>query len=81
MIPMSKQVTIYSTPACHFCQATKDFFKTHNIEYTDYNVAEDIEKRQEMQQKSGQMAVPVIVIGGDVMVGYDEEQLREKLSV
>lgn len=78
---MSKQVTIYSTPTCHFCQAAKDFFNTHNVEYTDYNVGEDLDKRQEMLKKSGQMSVPVIVIGGDVLVGYDEEQLREKLGL
>ncbi len=76
-----KQVTIYSTPTCHFCHAAKDFFTEHHIEFTDYNVASDLTKRQEMIQKSGQMGVPVIDVGGELIVGFDEDRLRELLHV
>jgi len=76
-----QEVTIYSTPTCHFCHAAKDFFKENNIEFTDYNVADDIEKRQEMIQKTGQMGVPVIVINGEAIVGYDEAKMRAKLGI
>ena len=76
-----KKVTIYSTPTCHFCQMAKEFFKDNNVEYTDYNVAEDIEKRQEMVEKSGQMGVPVISIDEQVIVGFDENKLKETLSI
>lgn len=76
-----KQVTIYSTPTCHFCHAAKDFFTQHHIAFTDYNVASDLTKRQEMIQKSGQMGVPVIDIGGELVVGFDEDRLRELLNV
>ncbi len=77
----AKQVTIYSTPTCHFCHAAKDFFTENGIEFTDYNVGSDLEKRKEMIQKSGQMGVPVITVGNDTIVGYDEEQLRSLLGV
>lgn len=76
-----KQVTIYSTPTCHFCHAAKEFFGEHNIAFTDYNVASDLPKRQEMIQKSGQMGVPVIDVGGELVVGFDEDRLRELLNV
>ena len=59
----------------------KEFFKDNNVEYTDYNVAEDIEKRQEMVEKSGQMGVPVISIDEQVIVGFDENKLKETLSI
>ncbi len=75
------QVTIYSTPTCHFCHAAKDFFTANSITFTDYNVASDLPKRQEMIQKSGQMGVPVITIGDKLIVGYDEGALRELLHV
>jgi glutaredoxin len=35
-----KNVTIYSTPTCHFCHMAKDFFKAKNIPFTDYNIAD-----------------------------------------
>ena len=76
-----KEVTIYSTPTCHFCHAAKDFFTEHQIAFTDINVATDLTKRQEMIQKSGQMGVPVIDIGGELVVGFDEDRLRELLNV
>ena len=78
---MDKKVTIYSTPTCHFCQMTKDFLKEHGIGYTDYDVAHDLEKRQEMIQKSGQMGVPVIFIGDQMVIGFDKERIASLVGV
>lgn len=75
------KVEIYSTPTCHFCHAAKEFFGANNIQFTDHNVATDAGKRQEMMQKSGQMGVPVITIGDELVVGFDEARLRELLAV
>ena len=78
---MDKTVTIYSTPSCHFCQETKNFLKENNIEYSDFDVSQDQEKRQEMIEKSGQMGVPVIFIGDEMIIGFDEDRLRELLEL
>jgi glutaredoxin 3 len=78
---MDKPVTIYSTPTCHFCQMSKEFFKEHGINYTEFNVANNLERRQEMIQKSGQMGVPVIFVGDELVVGFDKEKLSELLDV
>ena len=77
----AKNVTIYTTPTCHFCHAAKDFFTANNVKFTDYNVATDLEKRKEMIQKSGQMGVPVIYVGDQLVVGFDEGRLRELIAV
>jgi len=74
------QVTIYSTPTCTFCKQAKDFFDENNIAYEDHNVAEDQEKRQEMIQKSGQMGVPVIFIGDEMIIGFDQGRVKELLG-
>ena len=75
-----QNVTIYSTPTCHFCHAAKEFFTANNIPFTDYNVGADTLKRAEMIDKSGQMGVPVIVLDGeDIIVGFDKEALIQKL--
>ena len=78
---MNKTVTIYSTPTCHFCQMTKEFLKEKGIGYTDYDVAHDLAKRQEMIQKSGQMGVPVIFIGDEMIIGFDKERIASTLGV
>lgn len=78
---MDKNVTIYSTPTCHFCHAAKEFFTEHNVAFTDIDVASDAEKRKEMIEMTGQMGVPVIRIGDDVIVGFDEGKVKELLDV
>ncbi len=78
---MEKNVTIYSTPFCHFCHAAKEFFNENKIEFTDYDVASDTEKRQEMLDLTHQMGVPVIRINNDVIIGFDEPKLRELLEI
>ncbi|PIP73574.1 MAG: NrdH-redoxin [Candidatus Lloydbacteria bacterium CG22_combo_CG10-13_8_21_14_all_47_15] len=78
---MEKQVIIYSSPTCHFCNQAKAFFKEHNIAYTDFNVVLDPAKRQEMIEKSGQMGTPVIFVGDEMIVGFNESKLKELLSI
>jgi len=60
---------------------TKRFLDTNGIEYQDFNVAEDSAAREEMIRKSGQMAVPLIDIDGELMIGFDEAKLKEKLGL
>lgn len=77
----NKKVEIYSTPPCQYCRAAKEFFKKHNIQYTDYNVAEDEVKREEMVHRSGQLGVPVIFVGEEMIVGFDEPALKRALNI
>jgi glutaredoxin 3 len=76
-----KNVKIYSTPTCHFCHVAKDFLAEKGVKYEEFNVATDLAKRKEMMDKSGQMGVPVIDIEGDIVVGFDEEQISKLLGV
>lgn len=77
----TKQVTIYSTPTCHFCHAAKDYFAANSIPFTDINVATDLDRRKEMIEKSGQMGVPVIDVGGEIVIGFDQKKLAELLAI
>lgn len=76
-----KKVIVYSTPTCVYCKLTKDFLKKNNVEYTEHNVADDGEARQEMIQKSHQMGVPVVDIEGEVFVGFDKEGIAKALGI
>lgn len=74
-------VTIYSTPTCPYCKMAKEFFKKHNVAYTDIDVGSDAQKAQEMIKKSGQMGVPVIDIDGQIIVGFDQKRLASALGL
>ena len=75
-----KKVTIYTTPTCVYCKSAKEFFQENGIKYEEKNVATDQEAQQVMVQKSGQMAVPVIDVGGEIVVGFDKDKLSELLG-
>ncbi len=81
MAAPKKKVIIYSTPTCVYCKMAKDFFQKHGIEYVEHDVATDLKAREEMMEKSGQLGVPVIDIGGEITVGFDEDHLRHALGV
>ena len=75
------KVEIYSTPWCVYCKMAKEYFKKNNIDYTDYDVASDSVKRQEMLDKTHQMGVPVILIDGKIVIGFDREKINELLGL
>ena len=77
----TREVNIYSTPYCPWCKKTKKLLEDNGITYQDFDVAADRTAREEMIRKTGQMAVPVIEIDGDFVVGYDEGWLKQKLGL
>ncbi len=78
---MDTPVTIYSTSVCHYCNLAKEYFKAHGIAYTEHNVGTDAEKRKEMVELTGQLAVPVIRIGDQVVVGFREDVVSHMLNI
>lgn len=75
-----KEVIIYSTPTCPYCKMAMQFFTDNNVTFSDFDVSNDMAKQQEMISKSGQLAVPVIDVGGEIVVGFNEPKLRELLG-
>jgi len=76
-----KKVQIYTSPTCHYCHMAKDFFNKNSVEFEEFDVMANIDKRQEMIEKSGQMGVPVIVVEDKVTVGFDEKYLKQLLGL
>jgi len=68
-------VKIYSTPFCPYCATLKEYLTHHNVEYTDVDVSSNEQERDEMIKLSGQIGVPVVVIDGKVIVGFDKEAI------
>jgi len=73
-------ITIYTTPTCSYCKVAKEFFRTQHVPFTEYNVASDQRKAEEMVRKSGQMGVPVIDINGRVIVGFNRSEIEKALK-
>lgn len=57
----------------------KEFLSKKGVSYKEFDVADDEKARQEMMDKSGRMAVPTVVIDGEVVVGFDQERIDKLL--
>lgn len=58
----------------------KEFLKDKKLEFEDIDVNSDKDKAQEMVEKSGQMGVPVVDIGGKIIIGFDKPKIEETLK-
>ena len=59
----------------------KEYFKANDVSYEEFDVASNSEKRKEMMEKSGQLGVPVILVGDDVVVGFNRSRLARLLNI
>lgn len=75
------KVTVFSTPTCPYCTMAKEYLKQKNIAFEDIDVSRDQVKAMQMVQKSGQMGVPQLWIGDDVIVGFDKPRIDKSLSI
>lgn len=74
-------VKVYSTPTCPWCIKTKEFLKANKVSFTDVDISKDKKGADEMVKKSNQMGVPVIDIGGKIIVGFNEAELKSSLNL
>ena len=77
----NKKVVIYSADWCAFCHAAKDYLTAKGITFTEKNVEEDPAYAQESVSKSGQMGIPVLDIGGQIIVGFDRPKIDAALGL
>lgn len=75
------EVTIYSTPTCHYCDKAKEFFAANGIKYVEHNVKDDLVRREEMVGLSGQRSVPVITVDKQVVTGFDPYAMKVFLGL
>ncbi|HAX68898.1 MAG TPA: NrdH-redoxin [Anaerolineae bacterium] len=75
------KVLIFSTPSCSFCTMAKKYFREKGVKFTDIDVSRDQSAARDMVRRSGQMGVPVIDIGGKIIVGFDRPRINALLGI
>lgn len=71
------RVTVFTTPACHWCLVAKRYLDDAGIEYTECDVHADRTALREMVLMTGQHGVPVIRVGTRAMIGWDPGEFEE----
>ncbi len=75
------RVIIFSTPTCSFCNMAKKYFNEKGIKFRDVDVSRDPIAARDMVRRSGQQGVPVIDIGGKIVVGFDRVKINRYLGI
>ena len=76
----ANSVTVYSAGWCAFCHAAKQYLDKLGVKYTDKDVEKDVANAQEAVEKSKQMGIPVLDIGGDIIIGFDRPKIDAALK-
>ncbi|MBU5437038.1 glutaredoxin family protein [Tissierella sp. MSJ-40] len=72
-------VVVYTSSTCPYCVTAKDYLKEKGVDYTEKNIQTDKAARKELMGM-GHMGVPVILIDGEEVVGFDQEKIDDLLA-
>ncbi|MBN1986662.1 MAG: NrdH-redoxin [Prolixibacteraceae bacterium] len=76
-----KNVTVYTTPTCTWCNTIKRHLQEHGIRYREVDVSRDQKAAEEMVKRSGQQGVPQTDINGEIIVGFDRNRINMLLGI
>ncbi len=76
-----KRVIIFSTPTCSFCVKAKRYLKDKGIRFKDIDVSRDMKAAQDMERRTGQRGVPVLLIDNKPVVGFDVPKINRLLGI
>ena len=75
------KVIVFSTPTCSYCNLAKRYFREKKIRFRDVDVSRDQRAAQDMQRRTGQTGVPVILINNRSIIGFDKPKINKLLGI
>ncbi len=75
------RIIVFSTPSCTYCNAVKSYFRQKGIRFKDVDISRDTAAARDMMRRSGQMGVPVVDIGGKIVIGFDRPKIDKYLGI
>jgi len=76
----SRRIRLYSAPLCYACYQAKSFLETRGLPYQEVDVSKNAHAARELMGKTGARQVPVIEVGGQVVLGFDRSRLARLLD-
>ncbi len=76
----AEKVVVYTAPGCSVCHAEVEFLSQNNVDFTEKNIRTDLDAMQEMVEINSQ-STPTTVIDGEVIVGFAQRKISDKLGL
>jgi len=77
----AKNVTVYSTPSCSWCNTLKTHLRKNGIHFRDVDVSRDPSAAEDLVRRTGQQGVPQTDINGEIIVGFDKARINRLLEI
>lgn len=74
------KIRIFSQPTCPACNELKEYLKSKDVEFEDYNILADDKALEEMLHVHKVRVTPLTVIGDRKIIGFDIEKIDEALA-
>lgn len=78
-LSIMRDIKVYSTEACPYCVALKNFLKEKGVDFKEIDVSQNQEAAKEMVEKTNQRGVPVLEVDGQFIVGFNRKKIEELL--
>ncbi len=75
------RVVVFSTPTCPHCRTAKRYLQQRGVVFNEVDVSRDAAAARDMVRRSGQQGVPVLDIGGKIVVGFDRAKIDRLLGL
>ncbi len=76
----SNEVILYTTSWCPYCKMAREFFKSRNIYFTDYDIEKDRDAAERKKRLDSRGGVPFAVINGQQIHGYSPSAYERALQ-
>jgi glutaredoxin-like YruB-family protein len=74
------RIIVFSTPSCGWCSKAKRYLKERGFRYRDVDISKDSKAAQDLQRRTGQTSVPVILINNRPVVGFNRQEIDRLLG-
>lgn len=75
------RVILFSSGSCPWCNRTKSYLRQKGIRVKEVRVDKDPDAAKDVVRMTGQMGVPVLLIGTTKMVGFDKGRIDRLLGL
>ncbi len=65
-------ITVYTTEPCGYCARVKGLLRSQGLEFSEVNLSKNPEGRMELVSKTGMMTFPQVLVGGQLVGGFNE---------
>ena len=74
------KVIVFTQQDCPPCTWVKNFLSEHGVEFEERSIDSGLAVTRELTQKYRSQSTPTVVIGDQVLIGYDPERLVQLLG-